>query len=174
MSKPLHPPLNLGSDVIAKKIEHKHLDMILDENLDFKSHIREAFAKVKRKIRMIKFLSKYVSRHVLDQINKLYTRPNPDYGDIIYHRNDPHMSFDVTKRFEQTQYSTTLAIIGAWRGTSRQRLHDELGWENLHDRRWFTISLTCGKAIFWRNYLLKFLMLAKFRILLEVQMNKNQ
>ena len=32
------PPLHLGIDVIARKTEHKHLVMILDENLDFRSH----------------------------------------------------------------------------------------------------------------------------------------
>ena len=44
--KPQHPPLNLGSDEIARKTEHKHLGMILDEKLDFKSHIREAILKI--------------------------------------------------------------------------------------------------------------------------------
>ena len=39
-SKPQHPLLNLGSDVIARKTEHKHLGMNLDENLDLKSHIQ--------------------------------------------------------------------------------------------------------------------------------------
>ena len=36
------------------------------------------------------------------------------------------MSLDITKRLEQTQYSAALAITGAWRGTSRQKLYDEL------------------------------------------------
>ena len=40
--KPQHPPLNLGSEEIVRKTEHKHLGMILDEKLDFKCHIREA------------------------------------------------------------------------------------------------------------------------------------
>ena len=37
---------------------------------------------------MIRFLSKYVARDVLDQIYKLYMRPHLDYGDIIYHKYD--------------------------------------------------------------------------------------
>ena len=40
-SRPHHYHLNLGSDVIARKTEHKHLGMILDENLDLMSQIRE-------------------------------------------------------------------------------------------------------------------------------------
>jgi len=30
-----------------------------------------------------------------------------------------------------------LAVTGAWRGTRRQRLYQELGWEFLYHRRWF-------------------------------------
>ena len=136
-SKPQHAPLKLDSEVIAQTTEHKHLGMILDEHLNFKSHIREAILKARKGIGMVKLLSNYVSRNVLDQIYKLYIRPHLDYGDIIYHRHDPQMSLDITKRLDQTQYSAALAVTGAWRGTSRQRLYEELGWENLHDRRWF-------------------------------------
>ena len=38
--KPQHPPLNLGSNNVARKTEHKHLGMILDEELNFMSHPR--------------------------------------------------------------------------------------------------------------------------------------
>ena len=74
---------------------------------------------------------------MLDQVYKLYGRPHLDYGDIIYHRYDPDMRLSVTRRLEQTQYSAALAVTGAWRGTSRKRLYDELGWETLYHRRWY-------------------------------------
>ena len=44
---------------------------------------------------------------------------------------------NFTQRLEQTQYSAALAVTGAWRGKSRQRLYDELGWETLYHRRWY-------------------------------------
>ena len=40
------------------------------------------------------------------------------------------------EKLEQIQYSAALAITGAWRGTSREKLYDELGWESLNLRRW--------------------------------------
>ena len=86
---------------------------------------------------MIRFLSKYVARAVLDQIFKLYVRPHLHYGDIIYHKYDPEMRLKFTQRLEQTQYSTALAAAGVWRGTNRQRLYEELGWETLYHRRWY-------------------------------------
>ena len=79
----VHPPIFFNGSEVAIKLEHKHLGMILDSKLNFHSHIREAIIKARRGVRIIRFLSKYVSRDVLDQIYKLYVRPHLDYGDII-------------------------------------------------------------------------------------------
>ena len=67
----------------------------------------------------------------------LYVRPHLDYGDIVYHKYDPQMHLDFTQRLERTQYCAALAVTGAWRGTSRERLYQELGWEDLYHRRWY-------------------------------------
>ena len=134
-SKAEHP--NLGINDVTRNDEHKHLGLILDSKLNFKSHIRQAILKARWGIGMIIYLSKYVSRDVLDQIYKLYVRPHLEYGDIIYHRHDPEMLQNFTIRLEQTQYSAALAVTGAWRGTNRQKLYKELGWEGLYNRRWF-------------------------------------
>ena len=88
--------------------------MILDPKLNFRSHIREAIIIARRDIRIIRFSSKYVSRDVLDQIYKLYVRPHLDYDDIICHRYDPEFKLDFTIKLESTQYSSTLAVTGAW------------------------------------------------------------
>ena len=82
-----YPP-NRGSEV-AVKTEHKHLGMILDSKLNFQSHIREAIIKARRGIGIIPFLSKYVSRDILDQIYKLYVRPHLDYGDSFITNTPP-------------------------------------------------------------------------------------
>ena len=37
---------------------------------------------------------------------------------------------------EKVQYRAALAITGAWQGTNRNKIYEELGWENLCDRRW--------------------------------------
>ena len=82
-------------------------------------------------------MAKYVTRDVLDQVYKLYVRPHLDYGDVIYHRDDPEMNSSLTKRLESIQYSAALAVAGAWKGTSYDKLLDELGCEYLYHRRWF-------------------------------------
>ena len=38
---------------------------------------------------------------------------------------------------EKIQYQAALVVTGAWQGSSRNKLYDELGWESLNDRRYF-------------------------------------
>ena len=92
---------------------------------------------------MLRFLSKYLPRHTLNEMYKLYVRPHLDYGDVIYHipHNICEYSHSVVltnqmEKLESVQYSAALAITGAWKGTSRDKLYDELGWESLNLRRW--------------------------------------
>ena len=132
--QPCDPLASLGNDKIERTSQHKHLGMQLDSELNFQSHINEAIGRARRGIGMIRYLSRYVSREVLGQVYKLYVRPHLDYGDIIYHKYDPEMCLSFTQRLEQTQYSAALAVTGAWRGTNRQRLYEEVGWENLYHR----------------------------------------
>ena len=42
----------------------------------------------------------------------------------------------LMEQFESVQYSAALAVTGTWRGTSREKLYSELGWESLSPRRW--------------------------------------
>ena len=39
------------------------------------------------------------------------------------------------EKVERIQYQVALAITGAWKGSSRSKIYDELGWETLSDRR---------------------------------------
>ena len=40
------------------------------------------------------------------------------------------------EKLESIQYSAAQAVAGAWKGTSREKLYGELGWESLSLRRW--------------------------------------
>ena len=81
-------------------------------------------------------MSKYLHRDVLDQLYKLYVRPHLDYCDIIYHKHDPNLKLDFTKKLESVQYSAALAVSGAWKGRNTDRIYEELGWEPLYYCRW--------------------------------------
>ena len=55
-------------------------------------------------------------------------RPYLDYGDIIYNQ-----AYNVSfhEKLESVQYNSALAITGAIRGTSTEKLYNELGLETL-------------------------------------------
>ena len=40
------------------------------------------------------------------------------------------------EKLESVQHSAALAVTGTWKGTSRDKLCTELGWESLSSRRW--------------------------------------
>ena len=55
-------------------------------------------------------------------------RPYLDYGDIIY---DQAYNVSFHEKLESVQYNSALAITGAIRGTSTEKLYNELGFETL-------------------------------------------
>ena len=137
-------PVVLFNDIPVKKVnEHKHFGFTLNSKLSFSAHIKSAISKTRKGIGLLKCLSKYLLRHTLNELYKLYVRPHLDYGDVIYHIPAKICEFsqntrlsNLMEKIEYVQYSAALAITGAWRGTSRQKLYAELGWESLSSRRW--------------------------------------
>ena len=112
--KPIHPRLTFNGSEVVTLNEHKHLGFFLDSALSFLRHTKEIIIKARRGVGIIRFMSKYVSRNVLDQMYKLHVRPHLDYGDLIYHKDDPEASLSLTKRLESVQYTAALAVTGAW------------------------------------------------------------
>ena len=138
-----HPVVSFNDVPVEKVNEHKHLGIILDSKLSFSAHIKSAISKTRKGIGLLKYLSKYLPRHTLNELYKLYVRPHLDYGDVIYHIPAKICEFsqntflpDLMEKIESVQYSAALAITGTWKGTSRQKLYAELGWESLSSRRW--------------------------------------
>ena len=128
---------------MKKVVEHKHLGIILDSKLSFSAHIKSAISKTRKGIGLLTYLSNYLPRHTLNELYKLYVRPHLDYGDVIYHI--PAKVCDLSQnivlpnlmdKLESVQYSAALAVTGTWRGTSREKLYTDLGWESLSSRRW--------------------------------------
>ena len=129
--KPDHPSLSFN-DVPVKRDDHtKHLGFFLDSHLNFRKHVEEKAKIANKGLGMLRFLSRYVDRRVLDHVYKMYIRPHLDYGDIIYH-NQVKDSMDI---LEAIQYKAALIVSGCWKGTNRTKLYAELGWESLSDRR---------------------------------------
>ena len=104
--------------------------MILDSKLI--NHLKEKISIANKGISIIRRLYTFLPRFINNY--KAYVRPHLDYGDIIY---DNSSNASLSQIIESVQYNATLAITGAIRGSSREKLYHELGLESLHDRRWY-------------------------------------
>ena len=83
---------------------------------------------------MLRFMSRYLPWKTLNEPHKLYVRPHLDYGDVIYHIPSKKCDFansytlnNYMEKLESVQCSAARAITGAWKGTSREKLLEELG-----------------------------------------------
>lgn len=130
-NKPNHPNLTFNGISIAGKPFTKHLGVYLDSRLNFSKHIKEKVLKALKGVSLLKMLSKYVDRKVLILSYKMYIRPHLDYGDVIYH----NQRTDLMDLIEREHYKAALIFSGCWKGTSRVKPYEELGWDSLHNRR---------------------------------------
>ena len=64
---------------------------------------------------------------------KLYVIPHLDYGEVIYHNQNLHLM----SKSESTHHDAALAVSGAWRGTSTDKVLEELGWDSPAHMRWY-------------------------------------
>ena len=73
-------------------------------------------------------------RQSLVTIYKSSIGPHLDYGDIIF---DQVFKKSFHDNLESIQYNASLKITGAIKGTSGEKLYQELGFESLQQRRLF-------------------------------------
>ena len=71
-------------------------------------------------------------RQALVTICQAFVRPHLDYGDVLC---DQAFNNFFHAKIESIQYNACLAITGAIRGTSREKIYQKLGLESLQLRR---------------------------------------
>ena len=126
--------------------------MFLDTKLDFQEHLKSIFNKVNKTIGLLRNLRNTLPRLHLPTIYKSFIRPHLDYGDIIY---DQAYNVSFHQKLEAIQYNSALAITGAIRGTSTEKLYNKLGLETFEKRRWYR-KLCCFYKVY-KNHSPKYL-----------------
>ena len=116
----------------------------LNNRLSFEDHLKIILSKVNKTIGLLRKLQNILPRSALLTIYKSFIRPHLDYGDIIY---DQPYNASFHQKLELLQYNACLAITGEIRGTSREKLYEELGLESLQIRCWFR-KLSCFYKLF--------------------------
>ena len=98
--------------------------MILDSKLIFTNHLKENLSIAIKGIGIIRRLYNFLPRFTLLNIYQAYVRPHLDYRDVIY---DNSSNASLSQMMESVQYNAALDITGAIRGSSREKLYQELG-----------------------------------------------
>ena len=96
--------------------------------------ILTVFTKVRKVIGFLRKLISILPRAALVTIFKSVVGPHLDYGDALY---DQAFNSAFHDKLESIQYNGCLTITEAIRGTSREKLYQELGLESLQIRRWY-------------------------------------
>ena len=132
-SKVAHPNLLFNQLPVENVQSHRHLGLVLDDKLNFKNHLKVVTDKVTKSISVLRKLRYFIPRQSLITAYKSFIRSHLEYGDIIY---DQPTNASFSDKIESIQYNAALAITGAIRGTSKEKLYKELGLEYLNSRRW--------------------------------------
>ena len=138
--KPDHPPIYFNGIKVVSESVQKHLGLVFTTTLSFTKHVYEKIKKADRHIGIIRKLSAYLPFKTLNQMYKTFVRSQLDYCDVIYHQatkitREGQVLTSLMNEIERVQYRGALAVTGAWKGSNRSKLYDELGWESLSDRR---------------------------------------
>ena len=127
LKKPLHPSITFNNVLVQNASSQKHLGLILDDKLNFKSHLKEKCSKFNKGIGIIKKLQNTLPTQALLTIYKSFVRPHLDYGHIIY---DQPCNYSFSQKLGSYLHNAALAITGAIRGTSKTKIYNELGLES--------------------------------------------
>ena len=119
---------------ITRSIYQKLLGIRLDSKLTFENHINMVPTKINNTIGLLRKLQNLLPRDALITIYKVFVRPHLDYGNILC---DQVFNLSFQQKLESIQYRACLAITGAIRGTSREKIYQKLGLEPLQSRHWY-------------------------------------
>ena len=126
-----HPPLVFNNVNISSCKSQKHLGILLHARLTFEEHYKTIISKTNETIGLLRKLQSLLPRAALISIYKAFVRP---HGDVLY---DQAFNASFHEKLESIQYNACLALTGAIRGTSKEKMYQELGLESLQIRRWY-------------------------------------
>ena len=134
IKKLLHPTLLFNNIPLNNSLFQKHLGLTLDIKLNFSENIKSITKKISKTMGLLRKFQQILPRSTLLTTYKTFVRSRLDYADIIY---DQAYNSAFHHKLESIQYNACLAITGAIRGTSTEKIYQELGLESLKSRRWF-------------------------------------
>ena len=115
-----HPSLFFSNSLIEQDPTQKHLGLTLDHKLTFQYYVNEKIKKGMKGIGLLRKLQAILPRTSLLIIYKSFIRPDLDYSDVVY---DQPSNDAFSNKLETVQYNAALAITGAIKDTSCEKLY---------------------------------------------------
>ena len=129
-----HPPLVFNNANVSSCKSQKHLGVLLDSKLTFEEHYKAELNKTSRIIWLLRKLQSLLLRAALITIYKAFVRSHLDYDYVFY---DQTFNASFHEKIESIQYNACLALTGAIRGTSKEKIYQELALGSLQIGRWY-------------------------------------
>ena len=153
LQKKNHNPVYFNHNLVQQVLSQKHRGMYLDTKLNIQEHLNNVLSKVNKTIGLLRKLQAFLPRQPLVTVYKAFIRPHLDYWDIIY---DQSYNDSFHQKIESVQYNAALAITGAIRDTSREKLYQERRLESLRKRKWYRklcyfFKIFTGQSIQYKN-----------------------
>ena len=115
-----HPSIRFNNNLLSLCSAQKHLGLVLDSKLTFNEHINHILSKVNQSIGLLRKIQSDLPRSSLLTIYKTFIHSHFDYADVVYDQSYKSLFHE---KLESIQYNVALAVIGAVRGSSSERLY---------------------------------------------------
>ena len=125
------PQLKMDGVAIDETTTHKHLGVILSEDLSWKDHIEYVATSAGKCLDVLNALKYKLDRQTLENLYVAFIRSKLEYASIVW----DNCTEDLSDLVESVQYRAGKIISGAIARTSHNLLYAELGWESLKARR---------------------------------------
>ena len=127
-TKANHPNIPFYGNTVQNSANQKHLGLLLDEKRTFNDHITSKLTTVNKLTSTLRKLYHYIPRNSVVTIYKSFIRAQLyyDYADVIF-----------DKPSNVTLYNAALARTGSIRGTFKENLYQELGFETIKGKGGF-------------------------------------
>ena len=129
--KLLYPSLSFNIIALKNSMFQKRLGLTLDVKLNFVEHVKNITQKASKTMGLLSRFQSILPWSSLLTIYKTFIRSHLDYADVIY---DQAYNSYFHEKLKCLQYNACLEITRAIRGTSSEKLFQELGLESPRSR----------------------------------------
>ena len=121
----------INGTILRRVTSHRHLGLTITSDMSWAEHIDNVCLSASRRLNILRKLGHKLSRRTLELLYYAYIRPLIEYGSVIF--GDNFLSNAI--KLDRVQNHAALICTGALYNTNRSRLHEELGWPLLSNRR---------------------------------------